>query len=433
MNSRPFTVHFYEGEASLTSKWTLQYPNIETGGDLFGLWLNESEVVIQAVLGPGQNCRRTTNSFLQDEQYLNNVAELLIHNEGLCIVGSWRSHHTMNIPEPSRGDSDTVWRYMPTPGRFLLLIATIETKTGAPIVQMGFNLFESTSEGNKMIPMKLEILQGQSPIRANKTVSSQIFEGAEVTAEMNSRRMSYPEAQNPEPSVPSSLTQPEGNQESEAVEPEITAPEVNVTGSIKPNMKASPGYDEDSDFFKVKGSGRRGHWRSHDQNKTVSNEMFEGAKVSSKKTSYPEPSVQSSLTKPDVAGPEVNVQTSRKPGMKKRYNDGSDFFRGQESGRRGNRRSHDQNIACDNGVCSSFLLYNTSPRSEVRHPRSRYKEPPEFTFSYYKLSNSRQGMKLQHYGHSLGSCQDCRNIKVRRRRDGEMYAEHGKEEFCTIL
>ncbi len=84
---------------------------------------------------------------------------------------------------------------MPTPGRFLLLIATIETKTGAPIVQMGFNLFESTNKGNKMIPMKLEILQGQSPIRANKTVSNEMFEGAEVS----SMKTSYPE-----PSVQSS-------------------------------------------------------------------------------------------------------------------------------------------------------------------------------------------------------------------------------------
>ena len=112
MNSRPYTVHIYEGEASLTSKWTLQYPNTETGGDLFGLWLNESEIVIQAVLGPGQNCRRTTNSFFQDEQYLNNVAELLIHNQGLCKVGSWRSHHTQTIPKPSRGDISELHIYL---------------------------------------------------------------------------------------------------------------------------------------------------------------------------------------------------------------------------------------------------------------------------------------------------------------------------------
>jgi hypothetical protein len=49
MDSRSCTVHIYEDQASRISKWTLQYPNIETGGDIFGLWLNENEV-IQAFL-----------------------------------------------------------------------------------------------------------------------------------------------------------------------------------------------------------------------------------------------------------------------------------------------------------------------------------------------------------------------------------------------
>jgi hypothetical protein len=103
-----YSAYIYEDQASRLIKWTLQYPNIETGGDIFGLWLNENEV-IQAVLGPGQNCRRTATSFFQDEQYLNSVGGLLIRNEGLCQVGSWLSHHTMNLPNPSSDDEDTVY------------------------------------------------------------------------------------------------------------------------------------------------------------------------------------------------------------------------------------------------------------------------------------------------------------------------------------
>ena len=237
MNSRPYTVHIYEGEARLISNWTLQYPNIETGGDLFGLWLNENEVVIQAVLGPGQNCRRTTTSFFQDEQYLSNVGGLLTHNQGLCNVGSWHSHHTMNIPDPSRGDRDTVWRHLPTPGRFLLLIATIETKTGTPKVKMGFNLFESTSEGNKMVPMKLEILQKQSPIRANNALSCQMLEGAEVY----SKKKPYPE-------------RPEVNKESRAGRPEL--------------MRSIPGHDDSSGVSRDQLSGPQQHRRPPNQNTT---------------------------------------------------------------------------------------------------------------------------------------------------------------------
>jgi hypothetical protein len=242
MNSRSYTVHIYEDEASRISKWTLQYPNIETGGDIFGLWLNENEVVIQAVLGPGQNCRRTATSFFQDEQYLNSVGGSLIRNEGLCQVGSWLSHHTMNLPDPSSDDKDTVWQHLPTPGRFLLLIAIIEMKTGAPKVQMGFNLFESTNEGNKVIPMKLEILQGQSPVRANEAISRQISTGAEV----HSKKMPHPEA-----SVESGLARPKSRV---------------VNGK---DMKSDPRQDDDSARnFKGQKSGpqAQGHRKSMQKN-----------------------------------------------------------------------------------------------------------------------------------------------------------------------
>ena len=235
MDSKPYTVHIYEDEASRISKWTLQYPNIETGGDIFGLWLNENEVVIQAVLGPGRNCRRTATSFFQNEQYLSRVGGLLTNSQGLCNVGSWHSHHIMNLPEPSRGDKDTVWRHLPTPGRFLLLIATIEMKTGAPKVQMGFNLFESTKKGNKVITMKLEILQGQSPIRANEALSRQMSTGAEVHSEMP----------HPEASVQSGLARPKINKKSTA-----------VNGK---DMKSDLRHDDGSDFFPGRQSGRQGY------------------------------------------------------------------------------------------------------------------------------------------------------------------------------
>jgi hypothetical protein len=242
MDSKPYTVHIYEDQASRISKWTLQYFDIETGGDIFGLWLNESEVVIQAVLGPGQDCRRTTTSFFQDEQYLSRVGELLTNSQGLCNVGSWHSHHTMNLPDPSRGDKDTVWRHLPTPGRFVLLIATIEMKTGAPKVQMGFNLFESTGEGNKVIPMKLEILRGQSPIRVNDVISRQMSAGAEV----RSRKIPDPE---PRP-------------ESRARRPEVNGKD------MKSNTIRPPRYDDGSGFFKDQKSGRQGHRQPMQQDTT---------------------------------------------------------------------------------------------------------------------------------------------------------------------
>ncbi|XP_028393423.1 uncharacterized protein LOC114517800 [Dendronephthya gigantea] len=188
MDAKPYTVYIYGGEAELISMWTLRYTNIETGGDIFGLWMNENELVIQAVLGPGQNCRRTPTSFFQDEEYLSKAGEVLTINQGLCNIGSWHSHHSMNLPEPSCGDRDTIWRHLPNPGRFLLLIAMIEWRNDGPRVSMAFNLFEATSQGEKVTRMKLEILEGESPIRANAAVSNQISQGAEVPSKKTSSR-----------------------------------------------------------------------------------------------------------------------------------------------------------------------------------------------------------------------------------------------------
>lgn len=179
MSSNPLTVFIYESEAALISKWTLQYKRIETGGDLFGLWQSESQVVVQAVLGPGKNCKRTQTSFFQDEQYLNDVGSFLTTTEGLCNIGGWHSHHTMNLPGPSTGDAATIWRHLPTPGRFLLLIASIEVKQNAPKVSMTFSLFDSSGGKKQMLSMKLCILNGNSPLRENSLLVQKMRLGAE--------------------------------------------------------------------------------------------------------------------------------------------------------------------------------------------------------------------------------------------------------------
>lgn len=179
MSSNPLTVFIYESEAALISNWTLQYKRIETGGDLFGLWQSESQVVVQAVLGPGKNCKRAQTSFFQDEQYLNDVGGFLTTTEGLCNIGGWHSHHTMNLPGPSTGDAATIWRHLPTPGRFLLLIASIEVKQNVPKVSMTFSLFDSSGGKKQMLSMKLCILNGNSPLRENSSIVQNMSLGAE--------------------------------------------------------------------------------------------------------------------------------------------------------------------------------------------------------------------------------------------------------------
>ena len=68
--SKSFEVYINEGEMYQIQKWVSKHQNIETGGDLFGLWLDDHTAVVQFVLGPGKKCRRTETSFFQDVEYL---------------------------------------------------------------------------------------------------------------------------------------------------------------------------------------------------------------------------------------------------------------------------------------------------------------------------------------------------------------------------
>ena len=64
------SVFIYEPELDFLKWLVLQKCDIETGGDLFGLWQDENTAVVQLILGPGAKCKRTTTSFHQDVDYL---------------------------------------------------------------------------------------------------------------------------------------------------------------------------------------------------------------------------------------------------------------------------------------------------------------------------------------------------------------------------
>ncbi len=129
-NQRDFKVYLFEEDRKIMEDLVLSYQEVETGGDLFGLWTTEGDAVLHIVLGPGKNCRRTDVSFYQDIPYLQRNGELLTQKYMLCHIGEWHSHHRLRLFEPSQGDSSTVIRNYPsgTCG-FLLIIANIVSPT----------------------------------------------------------------------------------------------------------------------------------------------------------------------------------------------------------------------------------------------------------------------------------------------------------------
>ena len=120
-------VYMFEEDIAMVQKLVLLYPDVETGGDLFGLWTTEGDAVLHIVLGPGKNCSRTDVSFNQDIPYLQRNGELLTENYMLGHIGEWHSHHQLRLFKPSHGDSSTVIRHFPRGAvyGFLLIIANI--------------------------------------------------------------------------------------------------------------------------------------------------------------------------------------------------------------------------------------------------------------------------------------------------------------------
>ena len=124
----PFRVVIPSGELAQIQQWVRKYPNIETGGDLFGLWSQGNTAVVQLVLGPGKNSRRTSVSYCQDPNYLAKAGSVLTQKYGLCRIGEWHSHHTLGLAQPSDGDEKTIWSNMPNNGfkRSVIFVANLD-------------------------------------------------------------------------------------------------------------------------------------------------------------------------------------------------------------------------------------------------------------------------------------------------------------------
>ena len=203
-DQREFTVYMNEGEKYQIEEWVKKYPNIETGGDLFGAWIDDRTAVVQFVLGPGENCRRTSVSFFQKIEYLRDAGSYLKQQHGLCNIGQWHSHHQLGLTQPSGGDRNTVWGNMPNLGlnRYIVFIATITDNSynrsyfnyNQPrsyckgrkdnlTVKINPYLFEIKPDGrrNDVLHGSVKDLKGNSPFRLDEAIQVTVTVGAETT------------------------------------------------------------------------------------------------------------------------------------------------------------------------------------------------------------------------------------------------------------
>ena len=171
-------MYIYNNDYQSLCTEVYKHQNIETGGNLFGLWTTSGSSVIHVLLGPGKDCRRTSTSFHQDIKYMERVGRFVNTNYMLCHIGEWHSHHRLSLSKPSVGDEQTIQRNFPQGmDKFLVVIANIVGRQGD---QITLSPYFFTDNGRRYKKAEWEVLPTDSPFSSDKKILAQIEQGAET-------------------------------------------------------------------------------------------------------------------------------------------------------------------------------------------------------------------------------------------------------------
>lgn len=157
----PFAV-VYQSELDYISRCILDYPNLETGGQLFGFWTNSGTPVVAYAIGPGIDARHNSTSFYQDAKYMISVGKYLGKQFGLQHIGEWHSHHQLTLSHPSGGDVLSMQSGLFTPGFPRMLLCIGNCFSGVTEIN-AFNFHRSSPK--EYYHAKWDIIGIESPYR----------------------------------------------------------------------------------------------------------------------------------------------------------------------------------------------------------------------------------------------------------------------------
>lgn len=149
----------YSSELDYMARCIQDFPNIETGGQLYGAWTASGAPRVIYVIGPGPNAYQRTTLFGQDIEYLESVGSKL-KEYGLQHIGEWHSHHHLGLPQPSGHDTQTMQNGIDhlNLNRLLLCIGSFNDKG---IVINPFNF----ARGAHFVPSQWEIINTRNRLR----------------------------------------------------------------------------------------------------------------------------------------------------------------------------------------------------------------------------------------------------------------------------
>lgn len=160
----PAAAMIYASELEAVREHVLRYPQLETGGSLFG-WYSETGLPILALAtGPGKRAMHGETRFHADEAYSFELGRA-IADHGLQHIGEWHSHHRMALSHPSGIDCRAMEESLNVPDspikRFLCGIANIAG--GAVTLNI---YFFTAATGQAYRPVPLVVKGGVSPVRS---------------------------------------------------------------------------------------------------------------------------------------------------------------------------------------------------------------------------------------------------------------------------
>jgi len=121
----------FKSEMDFISRCILDYPSIETGGQLFGFYTEAGTPVVLYAIGPGKNANHQVAFFNQDIDYLTKIGAKLKEYFGLHHIGEWHSHHQLGLAHPSGHDASTMINTIREKGlgHFLLCIGNCDGRS----------------------------------------------------------------------------------------------------------------------------------------------------------------------------------------------------------------------------------------------------------------------------------------------------------------
>lgn len=152
----------YRSELDFISRCILDYPNIETGGQLFGFWTSDGTPIVTYVIGPGINAQHHPTSFVQDQEYPDVVGQELHRRYRLQHIGEWHSHHQLDLARPSCGDVNAFVYGLRNP-KFPRLLLCIGNCTPTETTVNAFNFHKK--DPHNYVHARWDIVENESPYR----------------------------------------------------------------------------------------------------------------------------------------------------------------------------------------------------------------------------------------------------------------------------